>query len=104
MFRSSKCSACNQIYGRLVDSVNGICTAKVFTSAGEKVVYGNSRNDGGVYVRSGKKATIVEGLLKCPGGEVASEVGLNLSNVVGYEYTMVVKMLIQTVSPPPYNV
>lgn len=35
---------------------------------------------------------------------MASEVGLNLSNVVGYEYTVVVKMLIQTVSPPPYNV
>ncbi len=84
MFRSSKCSACNPTFGRLVDSVNGICATKLFTSGGEKAVYRNNRNDGGLYVRSGKAATIGEGTLKCPGGEVASEVGLKLSNVVGY--------------------
>jgi hypothetical protein len=87
----------------MIDSVNGVCGAKLFTTDGYKVVYKNNRNDAGVYMRSGRMFNMTEGTLKCPGGLLATEVGLNLTNVVGYQYKIDIKLLIQTLNSPPFN-
>lgn len=84
---------CNPTYARFVDSTNGICTAKLYTSNAEKVVFLNSRNDFSLFTKTGTIQTFNEGSLKCPGGDLASKITLSINGIVGYTYSLRAKIL-----------
>lgn len=66
-------------------------------------MYKNNRNNANVYNRTGKTVSIQEGLLKCPGGQLSSQTSINLDDIVGYSYTIYVKILFQSTTSQSYN-